>query len=145
MAIRIARSASIADADIEISVRTKRDVASVVVRERLLYLHDFPLGRRVDGLSVRRCTVSSDYRTAWRRRGVIDIEIPILLVLGVEGESEQSLLTAAVAHPVPNVQEGVGRRRIGGVVECDYPPWLQDQIQPVGDALWMSHVHRAVE
>ena len=106
---RIAAAPTVADSDVQIPVRPERDMPAVVIRERLPYLHDDLLGGSIDVLRTRPRLIPGDDGSPRRCGGVVDVEIPVVLVIGVEREAEQSLLVPAVAHPAANVEKGFGR------------------------------------
>ena len=101
---RIAAAAAVAQADVEIAVGTKRQVAAVVIRERLLDEaaavgpHQVEARAGIDR-ALRVARVARDHGVAVEI-GEVDVEAPRGRVVGREREPEQPALAARRRSPI---------------------------------------------
>ena len=56
---------------------------------------------------VRRNLIASDDRAPGRGGGVVDVEVPVVPVVGIERKAEKPLLVAPIAHPATNIEKGL--------------------------------------
>jgi hypothetical protein len=95
--LRVAAAAAVARGDVEEAVRPERDLAAVVVGERLVVGEEDLLRGGVGDIRVGRHPVAGDHRLelAADGAGVVDEEFAVAGVVGMEGEPEEAALAAA--------------------------------------------------
>ena len=130
----------------EHAVGAERQHAAVVVGKGLGHLQDDPLAGGVGMVGVVRTDgEAGDDGAPGCRCGVVDVEVAVGGVVGVEGEAEEALLVAAVADPVTDVQEHRGR--LDGLVvgEEHDTAGLEKDEEPVGAVSGVGQIDHTVK
>jgi hypothetical protein len=131
VAVWIATTTAVAEPNVKITVGTESQRSAVVVAERLRDFKDDEFGRSVRDIGIRRNGESAQDRPAGVGCGIVDVEMAVVRVVGVESQAEQAFLVAPVADPGGNVEESrymIGLRRAG---ENRYESFLLDNHHPV--------------
>src|SRR3954468_11625665 len=104
----VALTATIAQSEIEKSVRTEGELARFVVGERLVLRQKDAFARRVRLVRIGRHFVFGDYRLQLAVEGsrVVDVKTSIAGKVRMKSDSQQAqLITAALAHSSADVEE----------------------------------------
>ena len=117
--LRIAATAAVAEAEVQESVRPEREVAAIVVAERLVDRQQHALGIRIERQAAVRTREFRGDRTdrSTDRCAVIDVGAAIRGEVRMEGHAQQTRL-AAVENAAADIEECLGRVDGGVVVEC---------------------------
>src|SRR5438552_9693300 len=153
--VLIIPAAFIADRNVKITLRTKVQIAAVVVAGLVVLVdqNEFRIGVSLGwiarrGLKTGKALVQGVRRNARgrRSRGVIDVEQPVRRITGVKREAEQTALVAGrAAHdPAGNIEEDRARG-IGAVRDDRNTTALFDHKEPVGLARWRDDGDRIGE
>ncbi len=147
--VRITAAAAIAQCDVQHAVGTKRQSPAVVVPERLLDPHQLDFGIRIGPVRIitghrepshHRCEVSI-------RCGVVQVEIPVVPVVRMEGKAQQAflILVIAVNTLVIDVQEDFGFLNILVIFEDPNDPFLLRHEDPSGIVIGMGQNQRPIK
>jgi len=118
-------AAAITRAQVEIAIRAKLQLAAVVVGVGRMADDDHRLrAGRIGNVRVGRHRVTYNLQVA-RCIGVVNVEIAVAGVVGMEGDAEQALFIA-VADERRNVQER-RRQQAAVLVDANAPPLLDDE------------------
>ena len=99
-------AAAIPQADVEKTVGAKGQLAAFMVGERLVYHQQNPLAVRVGLLgSEAGLEFGNDGLPAGRVAGVVHIELAVGAVVGMEGQTQQSLFLSVEVHQALDVQK----------------------------------------
>src|SRR5437667_887630 len=153
--VLIIPAAFIADRNVKITLRTKVQIAAVVVAGLVVLVdqNEFRIGVSLGwiarrGLKTGKALVQGVRRNARgrRSRGVIDVEQPVRRITGVKREAEQTALVAGrAAHdPAGNIEEDRARG-ISEVRDDRNATALFDHKEPIGFARWRDDRQRIGE
>ena len=71
---------------------------------------------------------------------IVDVEVAVTTVVGVESHPQQALLVPLVVHPVSNVEEGLHGANVPVAFEREHSARLDDHEQPVGPVVRIGQV-----
>ena len=124
MAHRVARRPSVSQAHVEEPVGAEGQLAPIVVGEGLGNLHDHELAGGVGLLALRVRLEAGHHRPSRPGRGIVDVEVAVLLVTGIECQTQQSFFRPPVADAVLDVEEDLCFPRLLVVGERQHPAGL---------------------
>jgi hypothetical protein len=140
----VAARAAVAGGDVEVAVGAEVDPAAVVVAEGLVDLQDDAAAERVGDVRVGADGVLVDEGVA--ADGVVDVELAVGVVVGVEGQAQQALLAAGLDG---HLEERGGQQRAGREIEdadaARVAAALLEDEDAVEVARRVGHVDRAGE
>ncbi len=112
----VALRSAIARRDVQVAVRTERQLAAVVVGRRMVDAEDDGPGSRIGDIRIAgRSLIALDHDVAVREAGVVDVEAAGRPVVGLHGHREEPPLTAVqdlVETRGSEVEEGHRQQRL---------------------------------
>jgi len=143
-------ASAITHADIQITIGSEMDVASVVIREILRNHHDLAAAVEVDDIRIasrhlelgNHC-IASRNAVARFSVGVVDVDATIAGVLRMKGQTEQPAFASRGCQR-RDVEKGRGEHVIRGIDDSDKTIELDDKSSPAA-IVSVSNGHRAIE
>jgi hypothetical protein len=106
--VRVAPSAAITESQVEKAVRAERDLASVVIGERLSCRQNHQLGQRISNIRIGRRRLKTRECGITGRISEVHDEAATRRIVWIEGHAEQPLL-ASIGDAQAQIQKRVGQ------------------------------------
>jgi hypothetical protein len=106
--LRVTAAAAVAQSDVQVAIRAKRELPAVVVGKRLRLSQDHVSRIGIADVWILRRNSVAGHDGVARVVCVIDVEESVIGVVRVEGQAKQALL-ATTAHQVMDIQERCGK------------------------------------
>ena len=108
VALGIAARAAIPQSQVQVPVRSKDDRSAIVVGVRLADEQELLLAASLGAIGVLAGDGEAGNHRIPVQISVVDIKQAVLGICRVKSQPQQALLVAAAAHPLADIQKGLG-------------------------------------
>ena len=145
VAVGIVGRTAVPQADVEIPVGAELDAASIMVAVRLRNPHQHFLRASVGTVGIVRRDPKPRHDRRPRSRRIVDIQLTILGVLGMQREPQESFFVSLARDGFRNVQKDTRLLHVSPVLEDVNHPVLLQHEDPIGPVVGVCNFQRALK